>query len=60
MWAMPYVIFTWKAVFWDKVLGLGTTDPLAGWIATTGVAITTAYFGGRTLEKVATILKRKV
>src|SRR3954454_24874618 len=30
LFAAPFVIFTWKVVVWDKVLGWGATDPLAG------------------------------
>lgn len=28
LWAAPFVIYTWKIIVWDKVLGLGVTDPL--------------------------------
>jgi hypothetical protein len=56
--ALPVVIYIWKVIVWDKVLGLGSTDPLAGDVASwTGVIVTT-YFGGRTIEKVARIFKR--
>jgi hypothetical protein len=58
MFAAPFVIFTWKVVVWDKVLGWGTTDPLAGEIATWAGYVILAYFGGRSLEKVAQIFKR--
>jgi hypothetical protein len=45
-------------IVWDKVLGLGTTDPIGGDVAAwTGVIVTT-YFGGRTIEKVARIFRR--
>lgn len=27
--AVPFVIYIWKLVLWDKVLGLGVTDPLS-------------------------------
>ena len=43
---------------WDKVLGLGTTDPIAGVIADWTGMITTAYVNGRSIEKVARIFKR--
>jgi len=26
--ALPVVIFMWKVIVWDKVLGLGSTDAL--------------------------------
>ena len=47
-----------KLLIWDKVLGLGTTDPLAGWAATTANLIVGFYFGRRTFENVARIIKR--
>jgi hypothetical protein len=58
VWAAPFVIYTWKVVIYDKVLALGTTDALSGLIATLAVTIAGAYFGGRTLENVARIIKR--
>jgi hypothetical protein len=58
VWAAPFVIYTWKVVIYDKVLALGATDPLGGLIATLAVTIAGAYFGGRTLENVARIIKR--
>ena len=54
-----FVIYVWKVVVWDKVLGLGTTDPLSGDVAQWAMIVLTAYFGGRSLEKVARILARK-
>jgi hypothetical protein len=59
LFAFAFVIYVWKVVVWDKVLGLGTTDPLAGDIAQWALIVLTAYFGGRSLEKVARILARK-
>jgi hypothetical protein len=56
--ALPVIIYIWKVIVWDKVLGLGTTDPIGGDVAAwTGVIVTT-YFGGRTIEKVARIFRR--
>jgi hypothetical protein len=56
--ALPVIIYFWKVLVWDKVLGLGVTDPVTGMVADwTGLIITT-YVGGRTLEKVAQIFKR--
>jgi hypothetical protein len=59
LWALPFVLFTWKVIVWDMILGLGSTPELRGWNATLGVTVATAYFGGRTIESVARILKRK-
>lgn len=54
--ALPVIILMWKLLVWDKALGqwtAGSTDPLSvqiWWYCTT---VTIAYFGGRTIEKVA-------
>ena len=37
-------IYYGKLLIWDKVLGWGTTDPLAGWAATTSAMIVSYYF----------------
>ena len=44
---------------WDKVLGLGATEALSGDVAQWVMIVLTAYFGGRSLEKVARIIARK-
>jgi len=51
--ALPVVVFMWKVIVWDKVLGLGSTDALAGDVAAWSGAIVTTYVGGRSLEKIA-------
>lgn len=56
--AFPLVIYLWKVIVWDKVLGLGTTDPITGMVADWIGTIITAYVGGRSIEKVARIFKR--
>lgn len=58
LFAGAFVIYIWKVVVWDKVLGLGVTDPLSAELSQWAMLILTAYFGGRTLEKVARIIKR--
>lgn len=57
--AAPVVIFMWKVIVWDTVLGLGVTPALKGDVASWAGAIITTYVGGRTIEKVAAIFKRK-
>lgn len=57
--AFAFVIYAWKVVVWDKVLALGSTDPLSGDVASWATIVLTAYFGGRSIEKVARILTRK-
>ena len=44
---------------WDKVLGLGSTDALSSDVAQWALIVLTAYFGGRSLEKMARIIARK-
>ena len=57
--AFPIIIYFWKVIVWDKVLGLGTTDPITGMIADWSGMIITAYVGGRSIEKVARIFARR-
>ncbi|HEY4143176.1 MAG TPA: hypothetical protein VGM57_17295 [Pseudolabrys sp.] len=59
LFAFAFVIYIWKVVVWDKVLGLGSTDALGGDVAQWAMIVLTAYFGGRSLEKVAKIVSRK-
>jgi hypothetical protein len=51
-------VYVAKLLIWDKVLGLGTTDPLVGWIEVTANLIVGSYFAKRTFENVARIIKR--
>src|SRR6266487_2223334 len=51
--AAPVVIYLWKVIVLDIVLGLGTTDPIGGDVAEWAGWIVTAYVGGRSLEKIA-------
>jgi hypothetical protein len=51
-------IYLAKLLVWDKVLGLGTTDPLVGWVDTTTNLIISFYFAKRGFENVARIIKR--
>ena len=59
LFALAFIIYVWKVVVWDTVLGLGVTNPLSGDVAQWAMIVLTAYFGGRSLEKVARILARK-
>ncbi|MGY3605947.1 MULTISPECIES: hypothetical protein [unclassified Bradyrhizobium] len=47
-----------KLLVWDKVLGLGTTDPLAGFAAVTSNLVVSFYFAKWRFENVARIIKR--
>jgi hypothetical protein len=52
------VLYFAKLLVWDKVLGLGTTDPLAGFAAVTANLVVSFYFAKRGFENVARIIKR--
>ena len=47
-----------KLLVWDKVLGLGTTDSLAGFASVTSNLVVSFYFAKRGFENVARIIKR--
>jgi hypothetical protein len=47
-----------KLLVWDKVLGLGTTDPLAGFASITSNLVVSFYFAKRGFENVARIIER--
>ena len=47
-----------KLLVWDKVLGLGTTDALAGWASATANLVVSFYFAKRGFENVARIIRR--
>ena len=59
LFAFAFIIYVWKVVVWDKMLGLGSTDALSGDVAQWATVVLTAYFGGRSLEKLTRILGRK-
>ncbi|MGZ3309465.1 MAG: hypothetical protein ACXU8R_13175 [Xanthobacteraceae bacterium] len=50
---LPVMIYLWKVIVWDKVLGWGTTDVIAGDVGIWAGTIVTTYVGGRSLEKIA-------
>jgi len=56
--ALAFIIFIWKVIVWDKVLGFGTTDALDPKMWDAMTIVLTAYFGGRTIEKVAQVFGR--
>jgi hypothetical protein len=51
--AIPVIIYLWKVIVWDKVLGWGTTDAIAGDVGIGAGTIVATYVGGRSLEKIA-------
>jgi len=57
--AFPIVIYLWKVVVWDIVLGWGVTDPINGAVGEWAAWIVMAYVGGRSVEKVARIFNMR-
>jgi hypothetical protein len=51
-------VYFGKLLIFDKVLGLGTTDPLAGFASVTSNLVVSFYFAKRGFENVARIIKR--
>ena len=49
--ALPFIIYDFKIVVWDKVLGLGTTDGLTPEFWQLQMIVFGAYFITRPLEK---------
>ncbi len=47
-----------KLLIFDKVFGLGTTDPLAGFASITANLVVSFYFAKRGFENVARIIRR--
>lgn len=52
------LVFYSKCVVWDTVLGLGATPPLKGDVSVWAGLVMSFYFGKRTFENVARIIKR--
>jgi len=44
LWALPFIIFSWKVIVWDKVLGWGVTDALGPLETDIGKIIVGFYF----------------
>lgn len=48
--AFPFVIYINKLVLWDKVLGLGTTDPLSEFLQGAFLVVLAFYFLDNTIK----------
>ena len=60
LFALPFVLYNFKLVIWDKILGWGATDPLSDELFQIEMIVISAYFLTRTVEKVTTkVAKRK-
>lgn len=58
LFAYITLIYYAKLIIWDKVLGLGVTDPLGGWVLWAANLVIGFYFTKRGFENVARIMKR--
>jgi len=58
LFAYVTLLYYGKLLLWDKVLGLGSTDPLTGWALWAANLIIGFYFVKRGFENVARIIKR--
>ena len=56
--SVVFAVFVVKCVVWDAVLGLGTTEPLGGDIHAWDGWVMALWFGGRSLEQIATLIWR--
>lgn len=52
------LIYFAKCILWDTVFGFGTTGPLKGNVSLWAGLVMSFYFGKRTFENVARIIKR--
>lgn len=52
LWAVPFIVYTWKLVLWDKVLGLGATDSLSPTLEYIMWTILGSYFLDSTIKKI--------
>lgn len=51
LFALPFIIFNFKVIVWDKVLGWGSTDPLSSDLIELEMIVFGAYFLARPIEK---------
>lgn len=59
LFAYPVIVYWWKIIFYDKLLGLGSTDALTGMVGEWAGWIVMAYFAVRPIEKVARVFARR-
>jgi hypothetical protein len=52
LWAVPFIIYTWKLIVWDKILGLGATDSLSPTLEYIMWTILGSYFLDQTINKI--------
>jgi hypothetical protein len=58
LFALPFIVFAFKVIVWDKVLGWGVTDKLDPNFWSVFQTIVISYFGASAVERVSRIFKR--
>jgi hypothetical protein len=58
LFAIPFIIFEFKVILWDKALHLGSTDALDPNLWSVFQVVVGAYFGATAIERVSRIFKR--
>lgn len=58
LFALPFIIYTWKLIVWDKVAHLGSTDPLSSDLTQLFWIVIGGYFLDVTIRGTARIIKR--
>ena len=56
--AVPFIIYTWKLILWDKVLAWGVTDPLSSNLDQLFWIVVGGYFVDFTVRGTARILRK--
>lgn len=51
LWDAPLILYLWKLVVWDKMLGWGATDPLGQFEHMVATAALSFYFVDATLSR---------
>jgi hypothetical protein len=59
LFAIPFIVFEFKVIVWDKALGWGVTDPIDPNMWGVFHTIVISYFGATAVERVAKIFKRQ-
>ena len=58
LFALPFVIFAWKIIVWDKVLKMGVTDAIDPNMWSVFMAVVASYFGLSAIDRIAKVFKR--
>ena len=52
LWVTPFILYTWKLVVWDKMLGYGATDSLGPDLGKMLLIMVTFYFLDSTISRI--------